>query len=94
MKKKFLKLFIALIVFYVSTYILLSRRGMSESIQVKNSVRVWGYNPVRQQVDKFVKGGEFRTSESIFRFLFSPCIKVDRLFGNYHVLEENIPGLD
>lgn len=85
---------------YINSYFLLSRGGMLENIEIGMGRKpaIWTFDGCRMRAHLYAEGGQYydrtlvQKEERLLGF-YLPLVRLDRLLGNYHLLDENTPNM-
>ena len=84
---------------YLGSYFLKSRSGMIENIEVGMGRKpaIWTFQGCRMRVHFYSEGQYYdeklvKREEQLLEF-YRPLVRFDRLLGNYHLLDEDIPEM-
>lgn len=82
-------------------YLILSRIGMSEGVEIGRGKKplIWTFGGCHQSISEYFcpscpnYNPNKVSKEKRLMAIFYPLIQGDRLLGNYHLLDKNIPDL-
>jgi hypothetical protein len=81
-----------ILIYYCGSYFFFSRKGMSDGIKGANNTIIWGGFTSAKIIFSYQFTTEIYNKELIFKKIYFPLIKIDKYFGNYHVLENDLPS--